>query len=87
MAARTAEAPVTLVRADSVRVYDDEPGDVTGDLLHDVWYSFPVNGEQRADSLKRTLYVEGEEYKVCYDPRDPDNSSIQLADIACGKAY
>ena len=86
MAARTAEAPVTFVRTDSVRVYD-EPGDVTADVLHDVWYSFPVEGRARRDSLKSTLYAAGEKYKVCYDPADPDNSSIELADVACGKAY
>ena len=86
MAARTAEAPVEFTRTDTVRVYDDAD-DVAGDLLHDVWYSFPVNGQPRADSLKRTLYVRGEKYKVCYDPQDPDNSTIQLADLACGKVY
>lgn len=85
MAARTAEAPLAGIRVDSVEVYDDE--DMTADVRHDVWYSFAAGGTVREDSLKRTLYVAGEEYRVCYDPRDPSNSTIELADVACGRVY
>lgn len=85
MAARTAEAALAGIRADTVEVYDD--GKMVPDVRHDVWYRFEVDGVVREDSLKRTLYVAGEEYKVCYDPRDPSNSTIELADIACGRVY
>lgn len=85
MAARTAEAPIVALRVDTVTVSD--PDDMTEDVRHDVWYSFQAEGGVREDSVKSTLYVGGEEYKVCYDPQDPGNSTLELADLGCGKVY
>ena len=85
MAARTAEAPIVALRVDTVTVTD--PDDMMEDVRHDVWYSFRTEGGVKEDSLKSTLYIGSEDYKVCYDPRDPDNSTIELADLGCGRVY
>lgn len=82
-AARTAEAPVTILRVDTLRGYDE---DGIEEIRHRVVWRFEADGQTYEDSLGATLYIAAEPYKVCYEPGDPTNSSIELADIPCSRS-
>ncbi|MBW3654978.1 MAG: dihydrofolate reductase family protein [Gemmatimonadetes bacterium] len=83
--ARTAEAPAIILGADTVRMYEENRPRERQDLRHAVRWQFQVGGNTYVDSVSPTLYFPEKPYKVCYDPKDPTNSSIKEVDLQCGK--
>jgi hypothetical protein len=83
--ARTAETPATILRADTVRMYDENLPRERQALRHSVAWRFEAGGKIYVDSVSPTLYFPDQQYKVCYDPSDPTNNGILEADLACGK--
>lgn len=83
--ARTAEAAVTIVRTDTVRMYDEDLPREQQQLRHAVKWQFEAGGKSYVDSIPMTLYFPDKQYKVCYEPQDPTNSSILEVEFECGK--
>lgn len=83
--ARTAEAPATILRADTVRMYEANLPREQQQIRHSVAWRFEAGGRTYVDSVPLTLYLPDRKYKVCFDPDDPANSSLLEADLTCGK--
>ena len=83
--ARTAEAPATILGADTVRMYEEDRPREQQQLWHSVKWRFEAGGKSYVDSVSPTLYFPDKQYKVCYDPSDPTNSSIREVELQCGK--
>lgn len=80
----SAEAPAIGFVATPATWYDS--GDEREVEGHTLTFSFvdAANGV-RAKTMERvTWYEEGREYKVCYDPADPDDFRLYRSDHPCG---
>ncbi len=78
-------------RAEVVRVEDRDCGSGGGDVTPDqeITYRFSADGQVYEDSAcwNKSDYDPATDYKVCYDPADPEEHRLTDATTRCGEEF
>lgn len=82
---RTGEAPITVLREELVRAYDNTAGEYAS--AYTVQYRYTADGRAYERELELSRgYDPDETYKVCYEPGNPENYRLARAGQDCGAA-